>query len=87
MNFFRLSQVLLLATSSLAQPTLPKPPETPKRPVIDEYHGVKTLMTTAGSRTGMIPPSNNGALPRMPEPATTSTIYPIAPRPKNNSKS
>ena len=33
---------ILLAGIALAQgPSLPKPPETPKRPVADEYHGVK----------------------------------------------
>ena len=33
---------ILLAGIALAQgPSLPKPPETPKRPVTDEYHGVK----------------------------------------------
>jgi prolyl oligopeptidase len=34
--------VCLLALAALAQsPSVPKPPDTPKRPVTDEYHGVK----------------------------------------------
>jgi prolyl oligopeptidase len=42
MKVTRWSHVLLLASlSALAQISLPKPPDTPKRPVADEYHGVK----------------------------------------------
>jgi prolyl oligopeptidase len=41
MKITRRLQVLLLASlSALAQTSLSKPPDTPKRPVADEYHGV-----------------------------------------------
>lgn len=42
MKIARLSQILLLVFfSALAQTSLSKPPDTPKRPVVDEYHGAK----------------------------------------------
>jgi prolyl oligopeptidase len=43
MKIARLSLLLtvLLPVSALAQTALPNPPDTPKRPVTDEYHGVK----------------------------------------------
>ncbi len=40
--FALLLALLWFATAAIAQgPSIPKPPETPKHPVTDEYHGVK----------------------------------------------